>query len=388
MKILHTSDWHLGHTLYNYDRADEQEAMLLQMVEIVKEHKPDVFLLSGDVFHTSQPSAAIQTLLSEKMVELHRAHPDMVIIMTAGNHDSGSKHEIYRAPWLTLNVRAIGHLNRENPEEHIVEIPGKGYVVAVPYVNERNIPEGLFPSLINKVEQLNAGGLPVALMAHTTVQGVDFTGHAHASERNVGGIDAVELAEFGAGYDYIALGHIHRPQFVHSGHHNVRYCGSPLPVSFDECYPHSVSLVEIDGHGSAPRIDTIEIVNPHPLVTLPAVGFASWEQAKKLLEEYPDDIPAYIRLNVEVDDYLPPLAHADASLIAEHKQCRFCLINTRRATSASRNDSAMSVQHFREASPIEIARQFVIDQGREFSTEIEKLFNEAAKAVAEEQRLN
>ena len=59
MKILHTSDWHLGHTLYNYDRTEEQMVMLLQMVDIVKKHKPDVFLLCGDVYHTAQPSAAV-----------------------------------------------------------------------------------------------------------------------------------------------------------------------------------------------------------------------------------------------------------------------------------------------------------------------------------------
>ena len=62
MKILHTSDWHLGHTLYNYDRTEEQMAMLLQMVDIVREEKPDVFLLCGDVYHTPQPSASVQTM--------------------------------------------------------------------------------------------------------------------------------------------------------------------------------------------------------------------------------------------------------------------------------------------------------------------------------------
>ena len=65
MKILHTSAWHLGHTLYNYDRTEEQQAMLEQMVSIVEEQKPDVFLLCGDVYHTPQPSAAVQTMLSD-----------------------------------------------------------------------------------------------------------------------------------------------------------------------------------------------------------------------------------------------------------------------------------------------------------------------------------
>ena len=82
MKILHTSDWHLGHTLYNYDRTEEQMVMLLQMVDIVKKHKPDVFLLCGDVYHTAQPSAAVQTMFTEALVGIRDANPDMTIVVT------------------------------------------------------------------------------------------------------------------------------------------------------------------------------------------------------------------------------------------------------------------------------------------------------------------
>ena len=96
MKILHTSDWHLGHTLYNYDRTEEQADMLRQMTEIVEKHKPDVFLLSGDVYHTPQPSAAVQTMFTDAMVRIHDANPGMTIVVTAGNHDSGTRHEIFR----------------------------------------------------------------------------------------------------------------------------------------------------------------------------------------------------------------------------------------------------------------------------------------------------
>ena len=121
MKLIHTSDWHLGHTLYGYDRTIEQKAMLEQMVELVREHKPDVFLISGDVYHTSQPSAAVQTMFSEAMVKLHCTHPDMYIVVIAGNHDSASKHEIFTTPWKALNVYAIGNLDKENPQEHIIK---------------------------------------------------------------------------------------------------------------------------------------------------------------------------------------------------------------------------------------------------------------------------
>ena len=160
MKILHTSDWHLGHTLYNYDRTEEQMAMLEQMAEIVENHKPDLFLLCGDVYHTSQPSAAVQTMLTDGLVRIHNAYPEMTIVMTAGNHDSGTKHEIFKTPWRALGVYAIGQLEKENPDEHIIEIPGKGYVVAIPYANERTIPDGFFQQLLDRVNERNTEGLP------------------------------------------------------------------------------------------------------------------------------------------------------------------------------------------------------------------------------------
>ena len=156
--------------------------MLLQMVQIVKEQKPDVFLLCGDVYHTPQPSSAVQTMLTNALLDIHKAHPEMVIVMTAGNHDSGSRHEIFQQPWRELNVYAIGQIERENVDEHIIDVPGKGYVIAVPYCTERNMPEGFFQQLTDLVNERNSEGLPVVMTAHTTVRGCDFTGHDHATD--------------------------------------------------------------------------------------------------------------------------------------------------------------------------------------------------------------
>lgn len=385
MKILHTSDWHLGHTLYNYDRTEEQMAMLLQMVHIVKEQKPDVFLLCGDVYHTPQPSSAVQTMLTNALLDIHKAHPEMVMVITAGNHDSGARHEIFQAPWRELNVYAIGQIERDNPEEHIIEVPGKGYVIAVPYQPERNMPEGFYGQLTDLVKARNPEGLPVVMTAHTTVRGCDFTGHDHATDTIVGGIDATDLEQMGEGYDYLALGHIHHGQFIHSGKHHVRYCGTPLPVSFDETYPHSVSIVEIGRHGERPTVTEIGIVNPHPLVTLPTDGFASWEEARELLVKFPEDIPAYVRLNVEVEDFLPLEAQAEAGLLAEGKECRFCYINARRKAVRRAEAKMLSVQEFQAEEPIDIARRFAGDMGIDFDSEMQEMFSTAVQLVNSEE---
>jgi exonuclease SbcD len=387
MKILHTSDWHLGHTLYNYDRTEEQMAMLLQMVNIVKEEQPDVFLLCGDVYHTSQPSAAVQTMFTNALVQIRDANPGMTIVITAGNHDSGSKHDIFRTPWKALKVYTVGCIDASQKEELVVEVPGKGYVIAVPYVNERNMPKGLFQELIDIVGEKNAYNLPVVMMAHTTVRGCDFAGHDNASEYTVGGIDSYDLDEMGSGYDYLALGHIHHGQFIHSGKHNVRYCGSPIPVSFDEMYKHSVSIVEVAKHGEKPTIKEIEI-NPHrPLVTLPIEGVATWEDAKDLLKNYPNDIDAYIRLNVEVDDFLPADANAEAQMICEEKKCKFCVINSRRLNKNRTEARIMSVQEFKAEDPIGIAQRYAQDMEKVFDDDMRKLFYETLAAIKEEERL-
>lgn len=382
MKILHTSDWHLGHSLYNYDRMEEHRDMLHQMTDIVREHKPDVFLICGDVYHTAQPSSAVQTMLMEALVEIKDANPGMAIVVTAGNHDSGSKLDIFRSPWRILKVHTMGTLNKEDIEEHIIEIPDKGFIVAVPYCHERNIPDNFFQSIMDVVRERNSGNLPVVLTAHTTVKGCDFSGHDNSSEFMVGGIDSLDLKELGEGYDYLALGHIHHAQFVHTGKHNVRYSGSPIAVSFDENYPHSVSMVEIGNHDETPKVETIEIINPRPLVTLPTEGMATWQDAKKMLKAFPDDIPAYIRLNVEIEDFLPAEAYSEAQRLADGKKCRVCHINAKRRKQETTDVKTITVQEFQSESPIQIARRYADDIGIEFDDEMQQLFNETLRLIS------
>lgn len=388
MKILHTSDWHLGHVLYGHDRTEEQQAMLDQMVHIVEEQQPDVFLLCGDVFHTAQPSNATQTMLSDALMKIHEANPQMVIVMTAGNHDSPTKHVIFQKPWRALNVYAIGQLKKEHLEEHIIEIPGKGFIIAIPHVNEQTLPEGFFQQLLDKAAERNTEGLPVVMTAHTTVKGCAYKGHEQATELTVGGIDAIQLEKLGEGYDYLALGHIHHGQFVDPDEHYARYSGTPLPISFDENYSHSISIVEIDKHGAIPTVTAIEIHNPHPLVTLPEEGFAPWETTKKILEEYPDNDPSYIRLNLEIEDFLPVEASAEAAKMTEGKQCRFCTLNFKKKDDNQTEAPGLTVQEFQAEKPIEIAKQYAAYEGTNFDEEMTELFNEVLNMVENDARNN
>lgn len=384
MKIIHTSDWHLGHVLYGYDRSMEQRSMLSQIEKIVGEEEPDALVVSGDVYHTGQPSAAVQKMFTEAVMRMHAVCPEMEIVITAGNHDSASKHEVSRILWETQKVNMIGSVDKDCPDKLIVEVPGKGFIVAVPYVNERSIPEGFCQSLLDKVAERNTGSLPVVISSHTTVTGSNFTGHEDIRESSVGGIDSVGLEEFGEGYDYIALGHIHKPQTIAGSGGRARYCGTPLPVSFDETYGHTVSVVEIGSHGEIPQVREETVDNPHPLVNIPVSGFGRWDKVKELLKDFPKDNPAYIRLNVEVEDSLPPDAVSEARNILSGGQGLFCTINARRAAAGKSDRKTLSVAEFRAMEPLEVARLYAEDTGITFTDELANLFREAEKEVKDD----
>lgn len=379
MKIIHTSDWHLGHTLYGYDRTEEQCYMLGQIERLAVEHRPDALLVSGDVFHTTSPSATVQRMFVEAMMRLHEAVPEMQVVVTAGNHDSATRHEVFRQPWATLNIHTIGSVERGHETDCIVELPGKGFIVAVPYVNEHYLNDDFYPSLLAAVGERNTASLPVVLMAHATVtsdlQPPTSDLRPPTSELSVGGIDASPLSFFGDGYDYLALGHIHHAQTLQGSDGRARYCGTPLPVSFDEAAEHSVTLVEIDNHGDTPKFTVLPIDNPHPLQTLPEEGYATWDEALRLLQQVDADNAAYLRLNVEVDDFLPVGANAEAAQTVKDKACRFCFINARRRERERTQSVGLTVSEFRRESPLSLVQRYAADKGMPFDDELAELFN-------------
>ena len=404
MKILHTSDWHLGHTLYNYDRSHEQQAFLQPLTRIVAEEMPDAMVVSGDIYHYSTPSAATQKMYTDGMLEIHRACPGMTIVVTAGNHDSSSKLEIDSSLWNHFGVKVVGNIERTreevNLEKHIVEVIDeaaalKGYIIAVPHVYPQNFPmldtetpreerqARFFQALLDEVGKMNTGELPVVLMAHLSIEGSDRTGH----DETVGGIEYVPISSMGEGYDYLALGHIHCPQNIKGNGRHARYCGTPLPVSFDEAYPHSVSIVELKGR-EAPQIRTLEIENPIPLVTLPKEPVV-FEEAIKLLEEYPDDKPAYIRLNVLIKDYLAPDCNERASNAVRGKSCKYCYIKSNREKQTSDYIARhISIQEMQEMSPLEIARLYYQEaEGDEMDEDLCELMSSVVQKVREKNNL-
>lgn len=395
-KFIHTSDWHLGQSFYGYDRSEEQKDFLRQLAGIVRKHQPNALLVSGDIFHTAAPSSAAVTMYVDAMLDIHDAYPDMKIIVIAGNHDSASRLQSDSRLWERAGVRVLGGIARDNDgladlDRHIIPIDGKAIVAAVPFaypasfplVNDEHVGSDqrqsvYFQSLLDCVHAQNPAQLPVVLMAHLAVNGSDFTGH------EVGMMECVEVGVLGNGYDYAALGHIHRPQDVSE---RARYCGTPLAVSFDEQCEHSVSIVEIDAHGSMPRVTTERIENIKPLRTIPAGPPIDFEAALEQLQVLVPAERAYVRLNVLVDRYLPNGAQERAALAVADKQCRFCEIKKTAIVEASHAVRQMTMEEFNHKHPIEVAQQFYLEKyQREMTDEEKEMFNYVYRLVQEEAR--
>ena len=396
-KFIHTSDWHLGQNFYGYDRSEEQADFLKQLTSIVRKHKPDALLVSGDIFHTAAPSNATVSLYVESMLEIHHACPSMDIIIIAGNHDSASRLDSDSQLWKMAGVTVLGVIARNEEgladlQRHIIKVGDKGIVAAVPFAYPSGFPrvttetqsagqrqQAYFQALLDRANQDNHDHLPVVLMAHLAVSGSDITGHD-----NIIMMESIGVQTLGEGYDYAALGHIHRPQNVTA---QARYCGTPLAVSFDEQCEHSVSIVEIDHHGSMPCIETKRIKNIKPLHTVPPGEPIPFDDALQLLQKLNPDEPAYIRLNVSVERFLPHGAQERTALALADKSCRFCEIKKTLTTAVLQQATQMTIEEFNAKAPIDIANQYFKDKlGEEMSDEQKKMFKHIYQLVNEENR--
>ena len=399
MKILHTSDWHLGHQLFGYERTEEHTAFLKQLAGIVQAEKPDALLLCGDVFHYSNPSAASQRLYTDALLALHEAHPPMPIIVTAGNHDSSAKLEISTNLWKYAGVTVIGHIGRRDGqadfERHILEIKDaegqlQAYVAALPHVFPQNFPpvredlpreerqKAFIQTLLGKVQERNHANVPVILSAHAAVA----DGNAMPGDLQ-GGMEYTGIGDMGSGYDYLALGHIHCPQTFGGG--KARYCGSPVPVSFEENYPHSVSIIEIMRHGDTPAVRAIPIHNPWPMKVIPAQA-APWDEALHLLENLPPEEKMYVQLYVLVRDTPPAYCMEKANEATRGKQCRFCRFKWEYAAREKpEEDTRLPACDLHACSPLEVAAMYYKDKyGTEMDASMQDLLKEALHEIQTE----
>jgi len=298
LRLLHTSDWHLGLELRGHDRLPEQRRFLRWLLDLVAQEAVDALLIAGDVYDVANPPVAAQAAFAEFLVEFRRRLPGATVVVVAGNHDSAGRLELPRAFAEAIGgVHLVGSLGLEAEERHIVPLrDATGAIgavcLAVPFprtsdldcrLQEGESPDqayarsvdALYRKLSTRVAEIHAG-VPVVAMGHLTLAGSARAG----SERVlIGGLESVPASALSDHADYVALGHIHRAQRAGSDH--ARYCGSPLAMDFDErSNQHQVLVVDLAGPGDPPTIRPIEVPEFVPLIRLPEKP-GSWS----LLEE-------------------------------------------------------------------------------------------------------
>jgi len=246
MKIMHTADWHIGQRLHERPRLDEHKQFLDWLLGSIQEHKVELLLVSGDIFDTSLPSADATDLYYEFLYRLFD-ETEAYTVITAGNHDSPRHLEAPQAFLKMGRIYVVG-LAAE-PTECVFTFPPDNprvAVAAVPYLSESELRHISFETEVEKSERyrerlrtfyqqcvaLMPAALPKIVMGHLFVQG----GQASDSERNIqiGGATAVYASDFPEDVDYVALGHLHRPQAIKGTSYPIQYSGSPLPLRFNE----------------------------------------------------------------------------------------------------------------------------------------------------------
>lgn len=390
MKFIHTSDWHFGVALYGRSLEISHRSFINQLAEIVRGEQPDALLISGDIFDVSQPSASVVRMFNESICRLREECPDMVIIATAGNHDSPSRHETHASLLRELGILNVGSVDAAgNYARNIIEIPGRGYVVALPYVSDNQRLIEAFNESLNIVTTSNVGELPVVVMMHTAISGCDAEGHDVVDGHTIGNIDTVSLSEFPEGYDYLALGHIHRAQSIYGSGGKARYSGSPVAVSFSEEYPHSVVVAQIESHGETTDVRLVEIVPSIPLVSLPSgKSDATWDELKAMLNELPESKPLALRLNVSVENFVSPLVSEEVLQMSQGKEWDVYCINPCRSkkTGESTTEPAMmSIEELTSITPIQLVERYAADRGYAFSETLRDMLNETVRRVSEEE---
>lgn len=257
MRILHTSDWHVGRTFHGQDLLADQWAVLAAIADIVATDRVDVVVVSGDLYDRAVPSGEAVGVCTAALARIAEAGARIVVI--SGNHDSaprmGAFAEFAAAGGLHLRTR-IAELHRPVvvADQHgPVALYGVPYLEPEPARHTMAVPEarghaGVLTEAMSRVRADLAGrpGARSVVLAHAFVTG----GEGCESERTiaVGGVEQVPASVF-AGVDYVALGHLHGPQVLGE---RLRYSGSPVAYSFSEAaHRKSVWLVELDGGGLA-----------------------------------------------------------------------------------------------------------------------------------------
>ena len=370
MRILHTADWHLGLRLYKREIVEEHHFFFAWLMELLKEREIDVLMISGDVFDQANPTNEARQLYYDFLKQLISLR--IKVIITGGNHDAPGILNAPREILRMLDIHVVGSAMSDVKGE-LVGVGGRGsdqveaVVAAVPYLREPDI-HALTKDLEfeDKREQVRAAirkhyelvadackdyTVPVIAMGHLYAAGSSVSD----SERliQMGNQSAVASDDFPSIFKYIALGHIHKPQFV-NGLSHIRYSGSPVPLSFSERKDRKI-VIELEVNGD----DIVQIDHEVPVFRKLVRFSGSFEEVKAKIEAWKEEglTKAYAELQIE-EETMNPAVYADAArFVADWESPSIDIVNY---TIAIKSDLPQMAElgnghlDLREIQPLEV----------------------------------
>ena len=412
LRLIHTADWHLGQTFFGYDREVEHEAFLSWLVHLLAEREADVLLIAGDVFDVANPSAMAQRRFYHFLKEANRLNPGLQIVVIAGNHDSAIRLEAPNPLLEELSTSIVGMVRRTDSgtidfDSMLIPLRNRAgareaWCMAVPYLRQGDYPAAeasqdsyrdgvarMYERFYTYVDQLRDPSEAIVALGHLHTTGAELSDDDRSERVLMGGLEAIPADAFGLGIAYTALGHIHKAQRV-GGRQDVRYAGSPLPMSFSEKnYRHQVVEVEISA-GEVTRIEPVEIPLVAELRRVPDIALPPEEVLSRLAglpdqEEGGADKSAwpYVEVRVSLKEPDPTFRHRVEEAL-ENKAVRLTsIVPSYPDRKGDGLDQGLTYTDLRKIDPIEMLRHtFAVKYGGDLPEEMERLFNEVIREVS------
>lgn len=419
MKIITTSDWHIGNLFHGNDRLPEHKHFLGWLLSHIEKHQPDALLVAGDVFDNGNPSAAAQSAYYEFLADATQKCPSMQIVISAGNHDSASRLEAPRALLTRHKVELRGNVHRSwvqtedagywevNYDDLIIPVTGKEgesiVVLAVPYLRSDILQNASYSNGVNdflreltKRAREKYPEKKLVMMAHMYAKGADIASVDASEKIIIGGQEEVNMEGWIDHPDYMTCGHIHKRQHIWNTDW-ARYSGSILPMSFAEIdYKHGVDLVTISSN-SKTHVDFLEYTPQHKLRILPeGDDVLTPKKLQKLIKSEIaeridgklDDTFEYLALKVKFEKANNDDIKELESLIGT-KNAVLCkiqkIIPALDLSTISGNQQIHSIDDILNRDPLETLKEaFKVKHNIEMSEHQEEMLTDILKSINEE----
>lgn len=416
IRILHTADWHLGQTFFGYDRVEEHAHFLDWLACELKENEVDALLIAGDIFDVSNPSAASQRMFYRFIRKVTGENPHLQLVAVAGNHDSAARLEAPLPLLQEMRTEIKGIVRKREGDidydDLIVELKNRSGEVealclAVPFLRQGDYPvvatdgnayaEGvkeLYARLQQRAASRKKEGQAIVAIGHLQATGSEIAERDFSERTIIGGLECVSPDAFTEQIAYTALGHIHKSQRV-SGRENVRYAGTPLPMSFAEKnYRHGVVLVTL-AEGWAVEIEKREYTPLVPLLSVPKSKAVAPDEIFAELNNLPactkeadkNPLDPYLEVKVLLTEPEPMLRQQIEEIISG-KAVRLARIVSvyRQADEKNTLEEEVLAAGLQEMNPLQIAKATFEDTYQaEMPEELERLFEEAVRGVISEE---